>query len=53
MENELSDGQQPKEKQRRTAIIEERSTESDGALTSENEADESSGDDDRGEDLSF
>ena len=51
MENELSDRQQSPEKQRRTAMIEERSTESDAALTSEDKTDESSDDYDRDEDF--
>ncbi len=51
VENELSDGQQPTEKQRRTVIIEEKSTESDGAWRQKIKTDESSDEDDRDEDF--
>ncbi len=51
VENELSDGQQPTEKQIKTMIIEEKSTESDGAWRQKIKTDESSDEDDRDEDF--
>ncbi len=51
VENELSDGQQPTEKQIKTMIIEEKSTESDGAWRQKIKTDESSDEDDQDEDF--